>query len=175
MSGWKGFVTHGLGADISLPPCLATGIWKLAPKASSGPKSRGASFGATLWHHVQGYCFLGIYFAHAHFPYKWNSYLIGGKNICIVSTKSNPDAVKKYHLWVRVSLASGKTFSLQAVEILFEMSCFLSFFKATTIHWGLCCRNSLLIVVILIPILRVMINSQRLGIGNITVRCFSKR
>ena len=59
-SGWKGSVTHGLGADISLPPCLATGIWNLAPKATSGPKSRGPSFGTTLWRHVQRYC--------AHFP-----------------------------------------------------------------------------------------------------------
>ena len=55
-SGWKGSVTHGLGADISLPPCLATGIWNLAPKATSGPKSRGASFGTKLWRHVQRYC-----------------------------------------------------------------------------------------------------------------------
>ena len=55
-SGWKGSVTYGLGADISLPPCLATGIWNLAPKATSGPKSRGASFGTTLWRHVQRYC-----------------------------------------------------------------------------------------------------------------------
>jgi len=56
LSEWKGSVTHGLGADISLPPCLATGIWNLAPKATSGPKSRGASFGTTLWRHVQRYC-----------------------------------------------------------------------------------------------------------------------
>ena len=45
------FVTHGLGADISLPPCLSClsvrpGIWKfsvLRLKATSGPNSRGAS------------------------------------------------------------------------------------------------------------------------------------
>ena len=55
-SGWKGSVSNGLGADISLPHCLATGIWNLAPKATSGPKSRGASFGTTLWRHVQRYC-----------------------------------------------------------------------------------------------------------------------
>ena len=41
---------HGLGANISLLPCLATGIWNLALKAISGPKCRGASFGTTLWH-----------------------------------------------------------------------------------------------------------------------------
>ena len=49
----KGSVMYGLGADISLPECLATGIWILASKATSGPKSRGASFDTTLWHHVQ--------------------------------------------------------------------------------------------------------------------------
>ena len=55
-SGWKGSVSYGLGADISLPQCLATGIWSLDPKAITGPKSRGTSFGTTLWHHVQRYC-----------------------------------------------------------------------------------------------------------------------
>ena len=55
-SGWKGSVSYGLGADISLPPCLATGIWNLVPKATSGPKSRGASLGTKLWRHVQRYC-----------------------------------------------------------------------------------------------------------------------
>ena len=35
---------------------------------SSGPKSRGASFGTTLWHHVQRYCCLGVLFAHAQVP-----------------------------------------------------------------------------------------------------------
>ena len=44
----KGSVTHGLGADISLPPCLSErpGIWRLGTlrlKATSGSKSRGAS------------------------------------------------------------------------------------------------------------------------------------
>ena len=56
----EGYVSYGLGADISILPCLATGIWNLAPKATSGPKSRGPSFGTTLWRHVQRYC--------AHFP-----------------------------------------------------------------------------------------------------------
>ena len=55
-SGWKGSVPYGLGADISLPPWLATGIWNLVPKATSGPKSRGASLGTKLWRHVQRYC-----------------------------------------------------------------------------------------------------------------------
>ena len=61
-SGRKGSVSYGLGADISLPPCLATGIWNSAPKATSGPKSRGASFGTALWHHVQRYCAILFFF-----------------------------------------------------------------------------------------------------------------
>jgi len=65
LSRRKGSVTYGLGADTSLPPCLATGIWNLAPKATSGPKSRGASFGTTLWHSVQRYCCFSILLAHA--------------------------------------------------------------------------------------------------------------
>ena len=55
-SGRKGSVSFGLETDISLPHCLATGIWNLVPKATSGPKSRGPSFGTTLWRHVQRYC-----------------------------------------------------------------------------------------------------------------------
>ena len=71
-SGWKGSVPYGLGADISLPPCLATGIWNLVPKATSGPKSRGASFGTKLWRHVQRYCasflaFMVIYGNSVHY------------------------------------------------------------------------------------------------------------
>ena len=55
-SAGKGSVSYGLGADISLPPCLATGIRNSVPKATSGPKSRGASLGTKLWRHVQRYC-----------------------------------------------------------------------------------------------------------------------
>ena len=62
LSGWMGSVSYGLGADLSLPPCLSVtiGIWTSLTKATSGPKSRGASFGTTLWRHVQRYCCLGI-------------------------------------------------------------------------------------------------------------------
>ena len=45
-----------LGADISLPHCLTTGIWNLAPKAITRPKSRGTSWGMALWRHAQMYC-----------------------------------------------------------------------------------------------------------------------
>ena len=48
-------------------------------KATSGPKSRGASFGTTLWHRVQRYCCLLILFAHAHVPESLVSYHIRGK------------------------------------------------------------------------------------------------
>ena len=83
LSGWMGSVSYGLGADLSLPPCLSvtTGIWNLAPKATSGPKSRGASFGTTLWHHVQRYCCLGVLFAHAHVPSNSSSYHIRGNEM----------------------------------------------------------------------------------------------
>ena len=35
LSGWTGSVSHGLGADLSLPPCLSVtiGIWTLAHKS----------------------------------------------------------------------------------------------------------------------------------------------
>ena len=35
LSGWKGSVTYGLGADLSLPQCLSvtTGIWTLTQKS----------------------------------------------------------------------------------------------------------------------------------------------
>ena len=78
LSGRKGSATYGLGDDISLPPCLATSIWNLAPKATSGPKSRGALFGTTLWYHVllQWY-FVGACAANLElnfFPYSWRKY-----------------------------------------------------------------------------------------------------
>ena len=49
LSGSNGSVSNGLGANISPPHCPATGIWYLASKRTSGTKSRGASFGRTLW------------------------------------------------------------------------------------------------------------------------------
>ena len=51
----KGFChvwSMGRHFSLSLPPCLAIGILNLAPKATSVPKSRGASFGTTPWYHV---------------------------------------------------------------------------------------------------------------------------
>ena len=45
-------------------------------KATHGPKSRGKSFGTTLWHHVQRYCCLDVLFAHAQVPSNSSSYHI---------------------------------------------------------------------------------------------------
>ena len=47
-----------------------------SPKATHGPKSRGKSFGTTLWHHVQRYCCLGVLFAHAQVRSNSSSYHI---------------------------------------------------------------------------------------------------
>ena len=63
----KGFC-HVWSKGRHFSPSLATGISNLAPKATSRPKSQGASFGTTLWHHVQRYCCFGILFAHAQLP-----------------------------------------------------------------------------------------------------------
>ena len=77
----KGICHYGLGTDTSLPQCLATGIWNLASKATSGPKSQGASLGTTLWHHVQitiALVFVGACVATLQmkfFPYSWRKYL----------------------------------------------------------------------------------------------------
>ena len=44
-------------------------------------KSRGKSFGPTLWHHVQRYCCLGVLFAHAQVPSNSSSYHICGNDM----------------------------------------------------------------------------------------------
>ena len=46
LSGWKGSVTRGLGADISLPPCLATGIWTSTHKSDL----RAEISGSIVWY-----------------------------------------------------------------------------------------------------------------------------
>ena len=52
-----------------------------------GPKSRGKSFGTTLWHHVQRYCCLGVLFAHAQVPSYSSSYHIRGNEMnCVGSS-----------------------------------------------------------------------------------------
>ena len=91
LSGWKGSVTYGLGADISLPPCPTSFGRKVSEtrltKATHGPKSRGRSFGTTLWHQVQRYCCLVVSFAHAQFPSNSSTYHIRGNEInCLRSS-----------------------------------------------------------------------------------------
>ena len=54
-NGLKGSLTYGLGADFSLPHCLATGIRTFDPKAITGQKSRGTLFGTTFWCYIQRY------------------------------------------------------------------------------------------------------------------------
>ena len=109
LSGRKGSVTYGLGVDISLPPYLVTGIWNLAPKPTSGPKSLGSSFGTTLWHHVRRYCCFGISLTHAQLPYNWSSFHIRGVNIHIGSTKYNTPLMwfawaSFFNKWIRISV-----------------------------------------------------------------------
>ena len=68
---------------LSLTACKQVSEPWLTQKATSGPKSRGASFGTALWHRVQWYCYLGILFAHAQVPLNLSSYHICGKNIYV--------------------------------------------------------------------------------------------
>ena len=115
-SGWKGSVSHGLGADISLPPCLATGIWNLGPKATPGPKSWGPSLGTTLWRHVQRYCarfrvFMVIYgnpvtlSAHARLCENWTCTTFVAKYTRSVSNECfyNFYACQFLELWRKLS------------------------------------------------------------------------
>ena len=50
------------GVDISLLHCLATSTRNMAPKATSGPKSRGPSFATPLWDHIYKYCDQPLFF-----------------------------------------------------------------------------------------------------------------
>ena len=73
-----------------ISPSLPVGDdWYLnLTKATSGPKFRGASFGTTLWHHVQRYCCLGVLFAHAQIPSNSSSYHIRGNEMnCVGSSE----------------------------------------------------------------------------------------
>ena len=56
LDGQTGSITCGLGVNG------INGMWtsRLA-KAIRGPKSRGTSFGTTLWRHVQRYCSLAMF------------------------------------------------------------------------------------------------------------------
>ena len=82
LSGQKGSVTYGLGADISLSLSACRQVSETwLTKAITGPKSRGAQFGTTLRRHAQRYCSFGILLTHAKFPQNWSSYHIRGETI----------------------------------------------------------------------------------------------
>ena len=73
----------------SLPACRRRQVSEpQLAKATHGPKSRGKSFGTTLWHHVQKYCCLGVLFAHAQLPFIFSSYHIRRNEMnCIGSSE----------------------------------------------------------------------------------------
>ena len=104
LSGWKGSVTRGLGADISLPPCLATGIWSLTHKSDLQAEISGSIVWydalaprpevLLLWHFV-GACAATL---------ELKSH-IRGENIHIGLTKCN---TRWCHLLGRVSSTSSR-------------------------------------------------------------------
>ena len=82
LGGWKGFVSYGLGADISLPPCQVGGrlVSETAAHSISDPRaeilgilvtvrrSSSTSRGTIYWfQYFLLSCFSGISFAHAQF------------------------------------------------------------------------------------------------------------
>ena len=104
MSGSKGSVTYGLGVDISLPHCLATGIWTLAhPQSalqaeSSGSIVRYDALAARpevllYWHFV---CACADSLKLKSSPYSWgkclqgvNKYNVGRKKITKVAFRAS--------------------------------------------------------------------------------------
>ena len=81
-----GSVSYGLGADLSLPPCLSVTIGIRTSAHKSDP--RGKSFGTTLWHHVQRYCYFHVLFAHAQVLSNSSSYHIRGNEMnCFGTSK----------------------------------------------------------------------------------------
>ena len=80
LSGWVGSVTNGLGADLSLPPCLSvtTGIWNLTHKSDL----RAEISGSIVWYDalapcpevLLSWCFVRACAASFEFkcwPYSW--------------------------------------------------------------------------------------------------------
>ena len=60
----------------------------LSSQETHGPKSRGKSFGTTLWHHIQRYCCFGVLFAHAQVPSNSCScYICGNEMNCVGSSE----------------------------------------------------------------------------------------
>ena len=89
LSGWKGSVTYGLGADLSLPQCLSatTGIWTLTHKSDLRAEISGSivRYGALA---PRPEVLLSLYLVRAcALSCNWSSYHIPGKNILLGSTR----------------------------------------------------------------------------------------
>ena len=80
LSGWKGSVTYGLGADLSLPQCLSvtTGIWTLTHKSDL----RAEISGSIVWYDAlaprpevllswYSVCACAVYLGQKLLPYSW--------------------------------------------------------------------------------------------------------
>ena len=86
LSGWMGSVSYGLGADLSLPPCLSVtmGIWTLAHKSDL----RAEISGSIVRYDAMEPCCLGVLFAHTQVPSKYKSYHIRGNEMnCLGSSE----------------------------------------------------------------------------------------
>ena len=80
LSGWKGSVIYGLGADLSLPQCLSvtTGIWTLAHKSDL----RAEISGSIVWYEAlaprpevllywYSVCACAVSLGQKFLPYSW--------------------------------------------------------------------------------------------------------
>ena len=77
LSGWKGCVPYGPGADISLPQCLETGLWSLTHESDQRAEISG-NIGTTLWQRVQRHCSIDVLLVHAWFSKNRRPYHIRG-------------------------------------------------------------------------------------------------
>ena len=95
-----GSVSYGLGADLSLSPSLPVGDDRYLnlTKVTHGPKSRGKSFGTTLWHHVQRYCCIGVLFAHVQVASNSSYYHIRGNEMNWLESRECKFAVEEHSI-----------------------------------------------------------------------------
>ena len=68
---WMGSVSHGLGADLSLPPCLSVtiGIWTLVHKSDPRAEISGEIVRYDALAPRPQFCCLCVLFAHAQAPF----------------------------------------------------------------------------------------------------------
>ena len=106
LSEWKGSVTYGLGADISLLHCLETGIWNLAHKSDhraeifgehrSARRSGTASRGTAL---------LVLSLRMRSFPKTEFDSICVGKSIRLFSIKYTAfTRPRLFNIWIRLSI-----------------------------------------------------------------------